>query len=217
MTSVKKLQLAPDAGAEPISIAKPSEVSLDAFKSKRNPSVANVGTLLTALPHSSLAQAKDWVRTHPDDDYWSSELCFVTVPIKGAARDSLHLISEDIAVLHLPSAKIQRFQLVLATKPHDKFFLCQVPTQNLDNLFNQTNRAACEQAKTLWTQATSRKDEGVDGYKVDFARDPDAFPAPKWPEQTLEAMILTTFAGRTIMDDCHPGLLRLVGAKQSGE
>jgi hypothetical protein len=107
--------------------------------------------------------------------------------------------------------------LVLATKPHDKFFLCQVPTQNLDNLFNQTNRAACEQAKTLWTQATSRKDEGVDGYKVDFARDPDAFPAPNWPEQTLEAMILTTFAGRTIMDDHHPGLLRLVGAKQSSE
>jgi hypothetical protein len=214
MTNVTKLQ--PEA-AEPISIAKPSEVSLDAFKSKRNPSVANVGTLLTALPHGSLAQAKDWVRTHPDDDYWSTELCFVTVPIKGAARDSLHLISEDVAVLHLPSAKIQRFQLVLATKPHDKFFLCQVPTQNLDNLFNQTNRAACEQAKTLWTQATSRKDEGVDGYKVDFARDPDAFPAPKWPEQTLEAMILTTFAGRTIMDDSHPGLLRLVGAKQSGE
>jgi hypothetical protein len=72
MTNVEKLQLARDA--EPISIAKPSEVSLDAFKSKRDPSVANVGTLLTALPHSTIAQAKDWVRTHPDDeDYWSSD------------------------------------------------------------------------------------------------------------------------------------------------
>src|SRR6516165_6796435 len=133
MSNVKKLQL-PDEGADPISIAQPGEFSLDAFKSKRNPSLANVETLQTALPLHSLAQAKDWVRTHPNDDYWSDELCFVSVPIKGAARDSLHLISEDVAVLHLPSAKIQRFQLVLATKPHDRFFLCQVPTQNLDNL-----------------------------------------------------------------------------------
>jgi hypothetical protein len=217
MPNFSKLQAVGSAQSddEAISIAKPPTGGLDAFKSKNSPSVANVGTLLTALPHGTLAQAKDWVRTHPDDDYWSAELCFVSVPIKGATRDSLHLISDDVAVLNLPSSKIQRLQLVLATKPHDRFFLCQVPTRNLDNLYNQSNRAACEQAKTLWTQATSRKEENVEGYKVDYARDPDAFPAPSWPEQTLEDLILITFSGRTITDDQHPGLLRLVGAKQS--
>ena len=42
-----------------------------------------------------------------------------------------------------------------------------VPTHNTRQPLEQSNLAACEQAKTLWTQATSRKDEGVEGYKVD--------------------------------------------------
>jgi hypothetical protein len=218
MSNIKKLQLAPDADAEPISIAKPPEVSLDAFKSKRNPAIANVETLLTALPHHSLAQAKDWVRLHNDEtSYWSPELCFVSVPIKGASRDSLHLITEDLAVAYLPSGRYKRFRLALAAKPYDKFFLCHVPSQNLENSFNESNLLACRKASALWTQATSRKDEGVDAYKVDYAVDPDAFPEPSWPQQTLEKLIVTTFAGAMITAADHPGLLRLIGAKQSSE
>src|SRR6516165_3738327 len=77
---------------EAISIPKPSAFDLDKFKSKRDAAVAGVETLLTALPHHNVAQAKDFVRLHPDEDnYWSPELCFVTVPIPGA-RDQLHLI-----------------------------------------------------------------------------------------------------------------------------
>ena len=73
---------------------------------------------------------------------------------------------------------------------------------------------ACEQAKHLWTQATSRKEEGVETYKVDRARNPLAFPTPKWPKQILDELIGITFAGRTIETDDHPGLLRLLGDKQ---
>ena len=36
-----------------------------------------------------------------------------------------------------------------------------------------------------------------------------------WPKQTLDELIWVTFAGRMIDRDDHPGLLRLVGAKQS--
>jgi len=64
-------------------------------------------------------------------------------------------------------------------------------------------------------QATSRKEEGVEAYKIDIARDPDAFPAPKWPTQTLDEIIGRTFEGRMIETEDHPGLLRLIGAKQS--
>jgi hypothetical protein len=202
--------------AVPISIAKPEEFSLDKFKSKRSPTLAGVETLLTALPHHSMAQAKDWVRTHPDEEtYWSAEFCFVSVPIKGQKRDTLHLIEEELAMRHLPSGRIQRFRLALATKPHDVFFLCHVPTQNLDNAWNDSNLQGCLRAKTLWTQLTSRGDEGVDGYKIDSARDQDAFPEPNWPTQTLAKLTLTTFTGRMIDRDDHPGLLRLIGAKQS--
>jgi hypothetical protein len=95
------------------------------------------------------------------------------------------------------------------------FFLCHVPSRNTDNPWNASNLQACEQAKTLWIQATSRKEEGVEAYKIDVARDADAFPAPKWPTQTLEEIIGRTFEGRRIETADHPGLLRLIGAKQS--
>ena len=198
------------------SIAKPEGFDLDRFKSKRAAAMANVETLPNALPHHSIAQAKDFVRLHPDENkYWSSELCFVSVPIKGSKRDTLHLIDEDLAMRFLPSAKIQRFRLALASKPNDVFFLCQVPSRNLDNTYNSSNLEACEQAKTFWTQATSRREEGVEAYKITFARNRDTFPAPKWLPQSLAELIEKTFAGRIIDSENHPGLLRLIGARQS--
>jgi hypothetical protein len=216
MGTIKKLQR-PEDEAEPISIAKPEEFGLSAFKSTRDPAVAGVETLQTALPHHSIAQAKDWVKLHPDEEnYWSSELCFVSVPIKGA-RDTIHLISEDLAAQYLPSGRILRHRLALATKPHDRFFLAKIPSQNLDNLYNESNLKGCELAKTSWVQLTSRRDEGVDGYKVDFAQHQNAFPEPAWPKQSLEKLILTTFSGAMITVADHPGLLRLIGARQSSE
>jgi hypothetical protein len=204
-----------DAGAAS-SIAKPPAFDLNRFKSKRGAAVANVETLLTALPHHPIAQARDFVRLHHNEDrYWSPELCFVNVPIKGMKKDALHLVDEDIALTFLPSGRIQRFRLALATKPHDIFFLCHIPTQNLDNSWNIANLDACEKAKSRWVQATSRKAEGIEAYKIDFARTEAAFPPPKWPTQTLEALIAVTFAnGRMIDREDHPGLLRLLGDKQ---
>ena len=205
---------AEDVIEAPISIAKPGVFSLDKFKSKRAAALANVETLLTALAHHNIAQAKDFVRLHPDEaGCWSPELCFANVPIKGQKRNSLHLIDEDLAMRYLPPARILRFRLALATKPQDVFFLCHVPTRNEDNTW--VNLRACEQAKTHWTQVTSRREEGVDAYKADVARDADAFPEPNWPTQSLADLINVTFAGRTIENEDHPGLLRLIGARQS--
>jgi hypothetical protein len=74
---------------------------------------------------------------------------------------------------------------------------------------------ACGQGKALWVQATSRKEEGVEAYKIDVARDHDAFPEPNWPTQSVADLIEKTFAGRVIDREDHPALLRLIGAKQS--
>jgi hypothetical protein len=198
-----------------MSIEKPSGFSLDKFKTKRAVTVANVDTLLTGLPHHPIAQAKDFVRLHPNEGtFWSPELCFVNVPIKGQKRDTLHLIDEDLAARFLSSGKILRFRLALATKPFDVFFLCHIPTRNEDNNWNATNLLGCEKSKITWVQLTSRKEEGVEAYKIDFARDPDAFPEPKWSTQSLDDLIEKTFAGRMIDRDDHPALLRLIGAKQ---
>jgi hypothetical protein len=200
----------------PMSVPKPVKNMLDMFKSTRNPSIAGVGTLLTALPHYKLSEAKDWVRLHPDEEnYWSTELCFVTVPIKGQKKDLLHLISEDLAKAYLPADRIQRFRLALATKPYDVFFLCHVPSQNIDNTWNDSNVRGCLQAKTKWAQATSRKEENAEGYQITFAYDQDSFPEPKWPTQSLDELILVTFNDRMITSNDHPGLLRLIGAKQA--
>ena len=199
--------------AIPLAIVKP-ESFLERFRSKRPPTIAGVATLLTALPLLRIADANDFVRLHPsEENYWSPELCFVSVPIKGEKRDMLHLIDEEIAVQYLPSKKITRQRLGLASKPHDVFFLCVVPSQNLDNTWNSTAIAACEKGKTHWIQVTSRKAEGVDAYKVEYARDQDAFPPPNWTSHTLDELLEVTFRNANIDTDNHPALLRLIGAK----
>jgi hypothetical protein len=158
-------------------IAKPGKFSLDKFKTKHASAIANVETKPGQLSHHNIAQANDFVCLHPDEKtYWSPELCFVNVPIKGQKRDLLRLIDEELAMCHLSAKKIQRFRLALATKPFDVWFLCHIPTRKADNSFNASNLRACEQAKTLWVQVSSRKEEGVDAYKIDLARDPDASP-----------------------------------------
>lgn len=48
-----------------------------------------------------------------------------------------------------------------------------------------------------------------------FTRDDNPFPEPKWPSQSLAELIEKTFAGRMINSEDHPGLLRLIGARQS--
>ena len=198
------------------SIAKPSTFSLDKFKSKQAPTVAGVETLQGALPHYKLSEAGDFVRLHPNEDtYWSPELCFVSVPILGVKRDTLHLIDEEIGLRFLSNGRLQRFRLALAAKPHGVFFLCHLPSQNLDNSWNASALEAAEQAKHRWVQVTSRKSEGVENYKIDFARDLDAFPEPKWPGHSLEELIQVAFTGRMITDENSPALLRLIGAKQS--
>ena len=199
---------------ESLSIAKPDEFNLDKFKCAG--SAANVETLLNGLPHHKISEAKDFVRLHPNErTYWSDELCFVSVPIEGSRKDTLHLIEEDLAMQYLESAVIRRFRLALASKPLNHFFLCHIPTQNIDNKWNETNLTGCEQAKTFWTQVTSRGGEGVEGYKTTFTREQDAFPEPQWPSQPLVELIAKAFDGRMIDRADHPGLLRLIGAKQT--
>ena len=197
-------------------VPKPEEpFSLERFRTKHDVTTASVETLLAPLATSRIAQVKDFVRLHSDPAFWSPELCFVNVPVKGQKRDTLHLIDEELALAHLASGQVLRFRLVLGSKPHDIFFLCEVPTRNPDNLWNMTTLQACESAKTLWTMVTSRKDEGIDNYKITHAKDADVFPKPKWPQQNLTALIERSFAGRIIQNDQHPAMLRLTGARQS--
>jgi hypothetical protein len=205
------------ASDTPLAIAKPSGgFDLSRFKSKLTATVANVETLTAALPVHNMADAKDLVRLHSNEaEYWSDELCFVEVPIKGQKHSTLHLIDEDLAIRFLQAGEIKRFRLVLASKPLDVFFLCEVPTQNLDNSWNDANVEACEKAKTLWTKSTSRKSEGVESYKITVARDEDVFHEPNWPKQSLAELIARAFAGRMIETTDHPALLRKIGAKQS--
>ena len=197
----------------PLKIAKPAGF-MDKFRSKKPPTIAGVDTVLSALKIHRLGDVRDFFQLNPnEEEYWSPELCFVEVPIKGVKKDTLHLIDEDLAVAHLPAGQILRRRLVLASKPHDVFFFCIVPTQNLDNSWNASAIEACERAKTSWVKVSSRKAEGIDEYKIDFARDRDAFPPVQWPKRTFDELLEVTFRNANIDHDKHPGLLRLIGAK----
>jgi len=201
--------------AKPNGIKKPEPFNLDRFKWPQGPDTAGVETLQAGLPAHSLPAAKDYVRLHPDElNYWSCELCFADVPITGSRKDVLHLVDHTIAISYLPSGLLKRFRIALATKPNDAFFLCVIPTRNLDNSYNRDNVAACQLAKTKWVRATSLRETGTDGYLIDGAQHPDAFPAPRWPQQPLMDLIGAHFRGRMIDSESHPGLLRLLGRRQ---
>jgi len=215
MADDPKLRVVSSEAQAQTAIPKPEErFSLDRFKSKLDTSGGGVETLLSALPISSIGRAGDFVRLHPDEDnYWTPELCFVNVPVDGQKDRVLHLIDEDVAKRHDLQDKIVRFRLALATKPGNAFFLCRVPSQNLTNIWNKTACDACEQAKTLWTQAVSKKEPNTEGYRFTRALDQDMFAEPKWPAEALATLIERTFKGCMIQTDDHPGLLRLLGAK----
>ena len=126
----------------------------------------------------------------------------------------LHVIDDDLAVQYLPAKKIKRYRLALACKPNDVFFFCIVPSQNLDNTWNADALKACYLAQTHWIQAMSRRSEGAEGYEIKFAQDQDAFVAPEWPTRSKDELLEVTFKEANIDHDRHPGLLRLIGAKQ---
>ena len=191
----------------PLKIVKPAAGFMEKFRSKRPPTIAGVETLLTALPTTEDRRRQ---RLGPacirrKRTIGRCELCFVSVPIKGEKRDMLHLIDEEIAVQHLPAKKIKRQRLALASKPHDIFFLCIVPSQNLDNSWNATALRPARKPRRCGCRLPRARLEGVESYKIDYARDPDAFPDPKWPSRTLDELIEVTFRNANIDTDDHPG------------
>ena len=76
---------------------------------------------------------------------------------------------------------------------------------------------ACEQAKKLWTTArTSQKERGLESYKIDRARRDARLPGSEVASTAAcRTDLCRTFEGRMIEADDHPGLLRIVGDKQS--
>ncbi len=204
---------------EPVSIQKPPpESKLARFKSK-NLTPEKVETRLPGLPHYPISDANDWVRLHSNEtEYWSDELCFVNIPVPGQKKDTLHLLDSDLAK-ELPPKRVLKFRLALGSKPHDNFFFAHVPSQNLDNKWNETNLQGCEQAKRFWTTVTSLRETGVDGYKIDMSaaekKGQKPFPDPNWPKKTLDELIEETFAGRMILERTDPAWIRLIADVQT--
>lgn len=199
------------------SIAKPTSSRLDKFKTKLQHVSGVVDPFTGNLQVHKPAAVKDYIRTHHDEGaYWSDELCFVNVPIKGQPRETTHIIEVEIALAYLPKAKLRYARLALATTPYDNFFLAEIATRNLDNDWCATERNAAQQLKGMWGLVFSGRDQGVEKYLVKPAEHQDAFPAPRWPTSvTIDDIILRTFADRMIETEEHPGLLRLRGARQN--
>jgi hypothetical protein len=208
----------PASEPEPLSIEKPPPGEILArFKTKRSPD-ERIQTLLPALPHLKISDAKDYVRLHPDDAYWSDEYCFVMIPVPGLKDSVPHLLASDLAETR-PPGSLQYFRLALASKPHNQFFLAHVPSRNLDNEWNRSNLEACVAARTSWKQVISRKSEGLEGYLIkptesELRGEGDPFPQPNWPTESLDALVAKTFDGRMILDRESPAWRRLVGLRQ---
>ena len=69
---------------------------MDKYRSRKQPNIAGVETVLAALKVHKAGEVTDFFRLHSDiENYWTPELCFVHVPIKGIKRDVLHLIDSN--------------------------------------------------------------------------------------------------------------------------
>ena len=131
---------------QPVQIPKPGEKpSLNKFKSKSAATIGGVETMLTGLPHHSISDARDFVRLHEDEaNYWSDELCFVSVPIVGQKKDTLHpdrrgyryAIPAELAHPAVSAGARDQAQRLV--------FLCHVRSRNLDNQWNETSLDGCE-------------------------------------------------------------------------
>jgi hypothetical protein len=201
----------------PVSIEKPKGGLLSRFKTGRQ-NEGQVEKLLTALPHYKPSDARDFIRLHPHDDYWSDELFFATVPVQGMKDGVLHLITSELAS-ELPPGRVERFRLALATKPYNHFFLAHIPSTNLDNIWNETCVRACTEARAKWRMVVSRKIEGKEGYDSEPTRNekqglPPPFPEPAWLKESLERIIEVSFEGKMILVLTDPAWNRLVGATQ---
>jgi hypothetical protein len=176
--------------------------------------VEPIAALPTALAHYRISQAKDFVRLHPDEDnYWSDEIWCIEVPIKGQKHGTLHMIDKDLAAKYVHRDKIKKFQLALASKPYDDFFLAEVPCQNLEeNQWNATNLRGCREAKSRWVQLVSLRKEGQDKYGIVPAQHQESLPEPNWPTQPLLKMIALAFENRMVTSPDHPALQRILGA-----
>jgi hypothetical protein len=146
----------------PVTVEKPAGSKLDRFKSTRTAAPAGVKTLLGPMPVLKLSEAKDFVMVHPDPAYWSSELCFVSVPVQGVKNNVNHLGFEDVLMSVVSDDEVERHALALASKPCGVFFLAIIPTQNLENTWNETALEGATKAKAGWVKVVSRRKEGVD-------------------------------------------------------
>jgi hypothetical protein len=185
----------------------------DAYK----PEISGVRTVLQKLDMLSLSDAKDWVLVYDNPAYITPPLMFISVPVQGQRHNAVHPIDRDVALRNCSDREIDQFRLVLAARPHDRFFLAKVPCTNLENSWNESMLRAIEYAKARWCKVLSERAQGFDRYGIKDVRDklsppPGPYGVPNWPPQTMGQILKATFTD-PILDDNHPALLRLVGGK----
>ena len=212
-TSRPKLEVvSPTDLSEPIPI--PGEFSLEKFKSTQAASLAGVETLLTALPQCSIAQAKDFVRLHPDEDaYWSPELCFVSRPNQRPEARYYASDRRDVG------------QAIPAERPHCSGFVWRSRPNPTTYFFSAKSPAAAwtiSGTPPIRRLASKQKRCGRklphDETRISKATkstrlEPRRFPRAKVANASLRKLLEVTYAGRTIETHDNPALLRLIGAK----
>jgi hypothetical protein len=181
------------------------------------PEMSGVRTVLQRLDMLTLSDARDWVLVCDNPAYITPPLMFISVPVQGQKHNAVHLIDKAVALRNCDDREIEQYRLVLAARPHDRFFLAKVPCANLENSWNESMLRAVEYAKQRWCKVLSQRAQGHDRYATKDVRDnrsppPGPYGVPNWPTQTMGQIMKATFTD-PVLDDNHPALLRLVGGK----
>ena len=167
-----------------------------------------------ALQLKKFSDLHDFGRVHPDEaNYWTPRVALVDVPIKGQTKKLRCMIRPDLAAKYLAPNMVDYRRIALACDAEHKPFLCEVPTENLENIWNSTSLLAIEDAKVRWVRADSNNKLGMEGYERGYPENPARFGEPNWPTQAFSDILATKFTADIYIDaDDHPLLLRLRGA-----
>jgi hypothetical protein len=193
--------------------SRPAEVVYDPLKlsSLRSKSsvLKGVSTMQSRVPIEHRPAQGVWVRVRPGETYTEIiDLLVATNTSNSADRNNLYVVTDAVR----PDLEmfVRPHKVAVGMTYHDKVIFLWVRSLSVgNNSWTDSALKAMTTAQTAWV--TMETDQPLSEYKVHVAPNNSQWGEPKWPDQTLEELVMTAFRDRVIRSLDHPIAARLLG------
>ena len=160
--------------------------------------------ILTTVPVGKPNKGR-FFRTHPDDAQTMEALIY-----EDKEQGDVYIVSPDVGPLL--ESLTRRVRIYITVDRADNPHLVPVPlpgTDGVRNRWHDSLEKAILHGRNAWIRISANKATG--GYEIYEATQSASIPAPKWPEQDIETLVETAFAGKMILDENHPIVDSILG------